>query len=146
MNIDLELVRAISAFGAAVGVAFAAIQLWRSKQQQVLRFEDEIAREYREIARKIPIEALLGKNLNDYSETLNSTYTYIDFCNEQIFLRKKGRIRKSTWDNWLEGIEANMKLPAFDEAWKEIHQNLPGIFTELKRLEDEDYKSDPKKW
>ena len=55
MNIDLELVRAISAFGTAAGVAFAAVQLWRSKQQQILRFEDEIAREYREIARKIPV-------------------------------------------------------------------------------------------
>jgi len=146
MDIDLELVRAISAFGTAAGVVFAAVQLWRSKQQQVLRFEDEIAKEYREIARKIPVEALLGKSINRSNDALNNIYTYIDFCNEQIFLRQKGRIRKSTWDNWLEGIKANMALPAFKEAWEEIHKCLPNIFTELKRLEKEGYKSDPRKW
>ena len=146
MNIDLELVRAISAFGTTAGVIFAAVQLWRSKQQQVLRFEDDIAKEYREIARKIPVEALLGKALQENNDALNNIYTYIDFCNEQIFLRKKGRIRKSTWENWLDGIEANMKLPAFHEAWHEIQGCLPGLFTELRRLEDEGFKADPKKW
>ena len=146
MNIDLELIRAISAFGTAAGVVFAAVQLWRSKQQQVLRFEDEIAREYREIARKIPVEALLGKPKKENNDALNDIYTYIDFCNEQIFLRMKGRIRKSTWDNWLEGIQANMQLPAFQEAWKEIQKCLPEIFTELKRLEEEGFRSDPKRW
>lgn len=146
MNIDLELVRAISAFGTTAGVIFAAVQLWRSKQQQVLRFEDEIAKEYREIARKIPVEALLGKPPKENSDALNNIYTYIDFCNEQIFLRKKGKIRKSTWENWLEGIEANMRLPAFQEAWCEIQGCLPNLFTELRRLENEGFKTDPKKW
>jgi len=146
MSIDLELVRAISAFGTTAGVVFAAVQLWRSKQQQVLRFEDEIAKEYRNIARMIPVEALLGKSLKENNDALNNIYTYIDFCNEQIFLRKKGRIRKTTWENWLEGIEANMKLPAFQEAWREIHKCLPELFTELQRLEREGFKSDPKRW
>ena len=50
------------------------------------------------------------------------------------------------WNAYLEGIEANMRLPAFDKAWEEIHKNLPDIFTELKRLEKEGYKSDPKRW
>lgn len=146
MNIDLELVRSISAFGTTTGVIFAAIQLWRSKQQQVLQFEDDIAKEYREIARKIPVEALLGKSLKEDDDTLNNIYTYIDFCNEQIFLRKKGRIRKVTWENWLEGIEANLKLPVFYEAWQVIQDCLPDLFSELKRLEGEDFKTDPKKW
>jgi len=143
---DPELLRTISAFGTAFGVAFAAIQLWRSKQQQVLRFEDEVAKEYREIARKIPIEALLGKMLENNNDVLNNIYTYVDFCNEQIFLRMKGRVRKSTWENWLEGIEANMTLPAFQAAWNEIQECLPDIFTELKRLEKEGFNSDPKRW
>jgi len=109
-------------------------------------FEDEIAREYRDIAKKIPEKALLGKPQKENSDALNDIYTYVDFCNEQIFLRMKGRIRKSTWDNWLEGIQANMQLPEFQEAWKEIQKCLPKIFTELKRLEEEGFKSDPKRW
>jgi len=117
---DLETLRAISAVGTMAGVGVAAWQLRRAKLQQVLRFKGEIAREYRDIARALPINALLGKPLPDKSAALNETYTYIDFCNEQIFLRMKGRIRKVTWDNWLEGIEANMKLPAFQAAWHEF--------------------------
>lgn len=146
MTLGLEIFRAVSAFGTALGVVFAAFQLWSSKRQQVLQFEDDIAREYREIARKIPVEALLGKPLEGDGDVLNSIYSYIDFCNEQVFLRAKGRIRKSTWDNWREGIESNMKLPAFQEAWKEINECLPGIFSELKRLEQEGFKTDPKRW
>ena len=143
---DLELLRSISAFGTAFAVAIAVYQLWRSKQLQLLRFEDEIAKEYRDIARNIPIEALLGKTLESNTDVLNNIYTYVDFCNEQIFLRMKGRIRKSTWENWLEGIESNMKLPVFRQAWNEIQECLPSVFTELKRLEKEGFNSDPKRW
>ena len=46
-----------------VGIFLAVWQLWRTKQQAITSFEDQLAREYRQLARKIPVAALLGQEL-----------------------------------------------------------------------------------
>jgi hypothetical protein len=144
----INLIKAIAAVATTIGVLFAVYQFWLSKEQSILSFEDGIAREYREISRKIPVEALLGQEVKeeDKNSALNEIYTYVDFCNEQIFMRQKNRIRKETWQNWAEGIEANMRLPEFQRVWAQIKESLPNLFSELKRLEKENFKADPKKW
>ena len=131
-----------------IGVLIALYQLWRIKQQAVLSFEDGISKEYREISRKIPVEAMLGKEVKeeDKNAALNNIYTYIDFCNEQIFLRLKNRVREETWQNWADGIEANMRLPEFQHVWIHVKESLPNLFSELKRLEEENFNADPINW
>jgi hypothetical protein len=138
----------VASGATAIGVVVAAVQLWLTKKQAVTTFEDQVSNEYRQIAKAIPVKALLGENLieDEFEHALNDLYNYIDFTNEQVFLRQHGRIGSKTWKNWQEGIEWNMRLPAFEKAWQLIKSKLPDSFTELRKLEQEKYASDPRKW
>ena len=133
MPIDIQ---SISSVATAVGVVFAAWQLWVTKKQAVLQFEDSMTAQYREILRRLPVEALLGEPLSDarYSETLKEFIHYFDLSNEQAFLRLKKRVRKSTWKEWEEGILQNMRRPAFTQAWEEVTRRAPETFNELRAI------------
>lgn len=130
----------------AIGVFFAGSKLWLSKKQATTQFEDDLSREYRAIAKQIPVSALLGEPLSEetYRETLGDFYHYVDLTNEQIFLRLKGRVTMATWENWQDGIRVNMSRPAILKAWTEIKKRAPESFVELRRLEAEKYSSDPR--
>jgi hypothetical protein len=127
---------------------FAVLQYFKNGQQSVTQFEDDIEKEYRSIAKDIPIQTLLGESISedDRLEFMNAFYNYIDFTNGQIQLCKNKRIRPKTWESWVEGIEENLKLPAFKAAWEEIKEKLPNSFNELRKLEQEKFKSNPAKW
>jgi len=127
---------------------FASTARGVSKQQSVTSFEDDLAKQYRDIAHRIPVEALLGRQLSDeeYTQTLAWFYQYIDLSNEETFLRQKGRVRPGTWENWCAGIKSNLGRPAFAKAWEEIKARSPKSFEELKRLEKSGFQDDPKKW
>ena len=133
----------------AIGVVIAAYQIWHAKQQSVATFEDVFTRQYREIIQRIPVKALLNEELseNDFQAALNEIYNYIDLTNEQIFLRRQKRIRLKTWGNWLDGIKANLALPAFKRSWELIKEKTPDdFFEELRRLEITKFEADPKSW
>jgi len=132
----------------AIGVFFGVLQYFRFGQHAITQFEDDIEREYRLIAKDIPVNALLGDDVTEVDRKvfMNAFYNYIDFSNGQIFLRQNSRIRCKTWKSWAEGIEANLCLPAFSNAWAEIKEKLPNSFKELQRLEKDAFKSDPKDW
>ena len=89
-----------------------------------------------------------GENLSEDEEKIafNEIYNYMDFCNEQIFLRKNNRVRKKTWLNWLSGMQLNFALPIFEQTSKEVFNCLPTIFEELRKVWDADFNTDPKKW
>lgn len=149
MNLSDILSSFLAPIATAVGVVFAAFQLWQSSKQAVTTFEDGLVQQYREIIKNIPIDALLGEEIvyGKYMSALEHFYRYIDLCNEQIFLRQEGRVRESTWKNWQEGIHSNLSRPAFKEAWKEIKsRSHEASFTELKRLEECGFSADPAKW
>jgi hypothetical protein len=57
-----------------------------------------------------------------------------------------GRISRSTWINWCDGIKTNLSRPAFDKAWKKIKKEAKGSFEELRHLEEDQFKSDPRIW
>jgi len=132
----------------AIGVMFAVLQYYRNGQQAVTQFEDDIEKEYRSIAKDIPVNTLLGEDVSEKDKLvfMNAFYNYIDFTNGQIQLCKNKRIRPETWISWSEGIEENLKLKAFNSAWKEIKEKLPSSFNELKKLEQDGFKSNPAKW
>lgn len=118
----------------ALGVLIAGWQLWLAKRQAVTTFEDQLGGQYREIARRLPIEALLGETLDEraYAEALPSFYHYFDLSNEQAFLHRQRRIRKRTWAEWREGIEQNLSRPAFARAWAEVSARSPESFNDLR--------------
>jgi hypothetical protein len=143
-----DTLQSIAAVGTAVGVAFAGWQLWLTHQQATTSFEDSVAREYRSIAHRLPVRALLGDMLAEeqFHEALDEFYHYVDLSNEQAFLRSQSRVSLDTWLNWREGISTNLSKPAFNQAWEHIKSKAPESFHELRRLEKEKFSVDPKDW
>jgi len=145
MNIDWA---AIGSIGTAVAVLVAARQVRKSTQQARTDFEDDLSREYREVARSIPVKAHLGQDLGEeeFALAFPRLYQYIDLTNEQVFLRMNGRISKTTWLNWGDGIKSNLDRPAFTQAWAHIKKGSSGSFAELRRLEASGFSNDPRSW
>lgn len=131
----LDIIQASAAVATAVGVFIAGWQLGLSKRQAVTTFEDQLASQYRDIARRLPVEALLGETLDEasYREALPEFYHYFDLSNEQACLRSQKRIRKRTWSEWRDGIKQNVNRPAFARAWDEISCRAPESFNDLRR-------------
>ncbi len=144
----LDLGTLLASLATAVGVFLAWWQIRESRKQSVTNFEDTLSSQYRDLIQKLPVEALLGEDLDEqyYREKLSEFYHYIDLTNEQIFLRQCDRISKETWENWCAGIKSVMSRPAFARAWKEISQRAPESFSELRRLVKTDYAEDPRSW
>lgn len=142
-----SMLSGLGAFVTATGVWYARNQLKTSRDIAQLQFEDDLAKEYRDLAAELPKNVLMGKQISneEYEKSFDGLYRYIDLTNEQISLRSRDRITNETWESWLEGIQANMKLPAFAQAWAEIKKGSSG-FKELRRIELDMYESDPKNW
>jgi hypothetical protein len=121
---------------AGVGAVAAFWQLRLLKTQSVTSFEDGLVDEYRDIAKELPLDALLGVDMSpqDVANALPAFYRYFDFCNQQLFLHQQGRIRKATWALWRDGIVSNLRRPAFARAWAEIAAKAIGDFDELRAL------------
>lgn len=127
---------AIANIATAIAVLFAAWQIWQSREQAAAAFEDSLAREYRELAARLPIKALLGEPLTDaeHAKSLDEMYHYFDLCNEQAFLASTRRVSKKTWKFWRDGITKNVHRPAFERAWAEIAARSSGDFAELRAI------------
>ena len=86
----------IASVATAIGVCIAAWQIWESKKLAQTSFEDGLDQQYRNLAMDIPVDALIGKPVDDESGKLREIiYNYLDLCNEQIYLRKIKRISKN---------------------------------------------------
>jgi len=147
MNSPFDEIQAAGAIATALGVFLAVWQLWEAKKQARTEFEDQFAHEYRELSKVIPLEAFFGGVLGaeQTEQTKVAFFHYIDLCNEQVFLRQHERISRPTWQSWCGGIESNLKLPAFQEAWREIKEKTT-TFAELRKLEESKFKEDPRVW
>jgi hypothetical protein len=132
----------------AIGVCIAVYQLWNTKRQAVTLFEDALTKEYREITGKLPTAALLGEIISAelMRHHLPDFYRYFDLTNNQVFLRKIGRISPKTWRFWVDGIRTNLARPAFATAWADISRRAGTDFSELKQLVADGFKADPKAW
>jgi len=142
-----EWITAIATTVLAFGVFFAFRQLRTSKGIAQSQFEDGLAKEYRDIVSGISARAMLGEDLSetDYQNSFGVLFRYIDLTNEQVSLRQRKRISENAWWYWVSGIQANLRLPVFCRAWDEIKVKSKS-FDELRRLEKEDFKTDPAKW
>ncbi|HZB44368.1 MAG TPA: hypothetical protein VE360_03965 [Pyrinomonadaceae bacterium] len=148
LGIIVAIVTALGSAATAVGVIFAVQQIRLAKQLAQTQFEDDLTKQFRQIVYRIPIEALLGKEMSEeqFNQTRDDFFHYIDLSNEQVFLRHHNRIGGATWRLWCEGIKTYLSRPSFARAWGEFKENSPGNFRELRRLEDEGFNTDPRDW
>ena len=145
MNIDWNSI--VSIF-TAIGVLVAAFQLRVSSKIAQSEFEDSIDQQYRELVKGIPVDALIGKSVSSDQVMLTREliYNYLDLCNEQVFLRKKKRVRMDTWVDWCSGIKSNLGKTEFEKVWAEIKVESPSTFTFLEKLEESNFAEDPINW
>jgi hypothetical protein len=145
---DMNLWDVIGSVGTVIAVLIAAWQVRRNTQQARTQFEDSLAHEYRELARDIPVQARLGSALTDaqFREVFPRLVQYLDLSNEQVFLRMTGRISRSTWEQWRDGIEAHLQQPAFAAAWLAVKDAAGSRYGELRRLEETGFRGDPRNW
>ena len=138
----------VGSIATAVAVFVAAWQVRRGATQVRTEFEDDLSREYRELSRGLPVKAVLGDRLepDEMELAFPRLIQYIDLCNEQVFLRVQGRVSKATWLQWRDGIRANLARPGFAEAWRRVKAHPASNFQELRRLESEDFQTDPQSW
>jgi hypothetical protein len=128
-------------------VFLAWYQIKKTSDLHRIQFEDSLAKEYRDLVQQIPIKALMGEELSskEFEDAKPYLFHYINLTNDQIFLRSKGRVGEKTWIDWQGGIESNMKLPAFRKIWNEVKEKT-NSFDELRKLEKDEYSSDPESW
>ncbi|MFC1749546.1 hypothetical protein ACFL2V_12145 [Pseudomonadota bacterium] len=138
----------LASFATALGVAIAVWQFRESAKLTQSTFEDSLDQQYRELSMAIPVDALIGKEVPNErkDEVRELIYNYLDLSNEQVFLRKKNRVGKDTWNDWCAGIKSNLQKIAFKEVWDEIKSEAPSSFTFLEQLEKYGFASDPKHW
>ena len=146
-----------------VGVIVVIYQVWQLNKTSRTTFEDGLNKEYRDLVSRIPVDVLMGMSFRDIPdkrkcgvkgcEVRERIYNYLDLCNEQVYLRKVGRVSKKCWENWRAGIEDNLSSsrpcrsprPAFKEVWDEVKNRDRCTFSHLKQLEDGEFR-DPKPW
>ena len=144
----LSIVGSVASVATAIGVFVAGWQIRLAKQLARTQFEDTLTQQFRDIIWKIPVDALIGLEISEeqYQQTRDDFFRYIDLSNEQVFLRKNNRISKATWELWRDGMKAFLARPSFNRAWKEFKAASPDIFRELRRLEGENFETDPCTW
>src|SRR5438128_12314380 len=108
-----QWIEAVTSIATALGVLFAGVQLLLQKRQATTQFEDDLAKQYRDIVKDLPIQAHFDESVSDdeYRAALRHLVRYVDLTNEQIFLRLKGRIRGDTWRDWCDGIRSALRRP-----------------------------------
>ncbi len=136
----------IAAVATAIGVFLAAWQFRENAKLAQSAFEDSLDQQYRALLKEIPVDALIGEQVleSKKNETRELIYNYLDLCNEQIFLRKRKRISKETWQDWCSGMADNLEKIAFSEVWSEVRSK--SNFTFIEKLEKTKFKSDPATW
>lgn len=144
----LDIFSFLASISTAIGVSVTAYQIRIARIGAIRQFEDGFAKEYRELANRIPTDALLGLEFTEAQKAthFDELYRYFDLCNEQIFLRQKDRIRKQTWIFWSDGMRSNFNKHAFKWAWEKIERVNTTDFSELRRLYDSDFRDDPREW
>lgn len=147
-NVVSSVATAFASVATAIGVAFVGFQLKLTKKQGQAEFEDRLDQQYREISMALPVDVLIGKDMDDGEakgiQIRELVYNYLDLSNEQVYLRAKGRISNHTWASWCSGIKAHMEKKAFRVVFDEVKENAG--FSYLERLVEDEFSSDPSDW
>lgn len=99
----------------AAGISLVAYQLYVTRQQVVADFERTFVDRYEGIIRDAPLALLLGEPFDPHHDdrVLRAFFDYFELCEEEMTYRRIGKVSRSTWCDWWEGITLNLRRPAF---------------------------------
>nr|WP_308855461.1 hypothetical protein [Vibrio vulnificus] len=144
LNDISDVATAIAAVIAAISLGVSAFQTRLSRRIAETAFEDSIDQQYRDLAKEIPVDVLIDKCTDLSNDTREVIFNYLDLCNQQIYLRAKGRVSEERWIDWRDGIQENLSKHGFNLIWTEVKDKAS--FSYLERLENETFTSDPMRW
>jgi hypothetical protein len=105
----------------ATTLAIAAVvwQLVLTRRQMTASFERTFVERYERIIASVPLEMLTGESVDiaRNEKVLRAFFDYFELCEEELYYRQARRVSDSAWSDWSEGIELNLRRPAFREAW-----------------------------
>ncbi|MEE6209832.1 hypothetical protein U3A55_06680 [Salarchaeum sp. III] len=128
----------------ALGAVLIVHRIRQNRHQFQRSFEDELTREYRELTKEMPVEMLLDESKPLTESELNLLYNYVDLTNEQVWLRRAGRVSRETWLNWRDGIRSNFHRENFRRGWAVIYWRTgDGTFEDLATFFHRDSADDP---
>jgi hypothetical protein len=140
----------LASAATAVGVVFVFSELLLGRLQTRTALEDDLAREYREIASHIPFAAFFDvpdadRPAPDVHTCLEQYVRYFDLCNQQVFLRMRRRVSRQAWELWADGIQDNFARDEFRDAWAYVRRHSPRSYNELASLYG-NWDGDPAFW
>ncbi|WP_426516749.1 hypothetical protein ACPPVQ_18785 [Diaminobutyricibacter sp. McL0618] len=98
----------------ALAVVFAVGQLRVARQQSHRDFENLYVRRYWDLLDQFSDQATLDKDLSSWgSDDLTIALNYIRLCEDEVDMRRLGRITNSTWAFWGPAISQAMTEPAY---------------------------------
>jgi hypothetical protein len=123
----------VAGAATAVGVLFGAAQLLLGRSEARTTFEDAVSVQCRQMIKPRLSDALLAGLTPSERDLVDPYHEYLDLCNEQVCLRMQGRVRRRTWREWRQGIEANLDRGSIKDAWLAVCGKLDD-FDELRLL------------
>lgn len=146
--LTLQTIASLTGIATSTSMIIAYRQLRLASRNSQLSFEDALAREFRQVASRIPFAALLGSEISEQelSDALPAFYMYFDLSDQQVFQRRHGRVSDLTWANWADGIRDTIGRPAFAKALHAILSRRPEAFSDLRQFLDAPAGDDPEEW
>jgi hypothetical protein len=140
----------LASLATAGGLVLVVVQLVLGRLQTRTALEDDLAREYRDIASRIPFAAFFDREdprhpLPPLDECLVEYVRYFDLSNQQVFLRMERRVSRKTWEMWSDGIEDNLRRDGFRDAWEYVRHHSGRSYNELASLYRH-WNHDPAYW
>lgn len=131
MNLTLEdwanIATVVTGVAATIGAGVAVITFWQWQinvhqlgLQTMTHFHDRYDRLHSKL-HELSDEKVLYKELQPGDR--NTISLYINMCSEQFYWKSQGRIDKSVWMVWQEGMKEQFQVRAIRVAWTEKHQH-----------------------
>ncbi len=130
---------AIATFGLVLATAaLVGVTLKGIREQLWLMTFAEYTRRYTEIMDDVPFDARRPGAKFDISSLsasareafLEAARSYLNLCSEELYLHKRGRLDRKTWQIWEVGIRDTLRCPGFQAAWAVLREeyNFYGDF------------------
>lgn len=114
------MTQAIASVITAIGVIFAGISLRGSQLQRNRQFEALYIERYWSLIDRLSQETAAGGDHAVSIEDRHAITLYLQLCEDQIEMYKRGWITRRTFSEWSEGMRASATTYPVKSVWQRI--------------------------